>query len=36
MNGSSTRASVSSTIRPHTSASALSEVENGLIWYQNV
>ncbi len=36
MNGSSISPRVSTIIRPQTSASALSEVENGLTWYQNV
>ena len=36
MNGKSTAPRVSSIIRPQTRASALSEVENGGTWYQNV
>ena len=36
MNGSKIRPRVSSAIRAHTSASALPDVENGLIWYQKV
>jgi hypothetical protein len=36
MNGSRISARVRSAIRGHTSASALSEVAKGLIWYQKV
>ena len=36
MNGTNISSSVSSIISAQTSASALSEVENGFTWYQNV